>query len=226
MALSEFFDRQREFTPRKSAVKKEAVWRQRGSRYLRNTKRPFRKSDLVRSDPDLNQKILTLITRAYPLIASSFDRHLGRVAVKAFDAWPQETGLSKSLLDLEYTTTDETLGGSLVCRAPYAYFIREGQQGKRKSKNRRLTSGELAIMNKPPRGVDPDAWKQAVVAGSRQVDLVNYAYARAVLNRIQKAQKKRRRPRKGRRVSDELVFTPGNIAAGRIFDDISKALGD
>jgi len=226
VALSEFFERQRKYTPKKSAVRKEAVWRQRGSRYLRGTKQPFRPSDLVRPDPDLNTKVLALITRAYPLIANSFNRHLGRLAVSMFDQWPVSTGLSKALLDLDYDVTDTTLGGSVVCRAPYAYYIREAQSGKQRGRERSLTPEELAIMARPPRGVDRDVWRQAVVAGSRQVDLVDYAYAVGVLRNIDKAQKKRRRPRKGRRVADELVFTPGKVAAGRIYDDILKALGD
>ena len=225
MALSEFFERQRKYRPTKKAVRKKAVWRQRGSRYLRGRKQPMRPSDLVQPDPEVNEKILALITRAYPLIADSFNRHLGTLAVRMFDDWPVLSGLSKSLLDLEYDVTDTTLGGSVVCRAPYAYFIREAQQGKRHGRERRLSPEELAIMAKPPRGVSVDAWNQALVVGSRQVDLVSYAYAVGVVRNIKKAQTKRRRPRKGRRVADALVFEPGKLAAGRIYDDILDGMG-
>ena len=155
----------------------------------------MRPSDLVQPDPEVNEKILALITRAYPLIADSFNRHLGTLAVRMFDDWPVLSGLSKSLLDLEYDVTDTTLGGSVVCRAPYAYFIREAQQGKRHGRERRLSPEELAIMAKPPRGVSVDAWKQAIVVGSRQVDLVSYAYAVGVVRNIKKASSAERAPR-------------------------------
>ncbi len=224
MALSEFFERQRQFTASRAAVKKRATWNQRGSRYLRGRTPPGPRS-LVQSDPDLNEKMADLIERAYPVISRSFNKHLGPAAVSAFDAWPVESGLSKSLVDLAYSTDSDSLSGVLECRAPYAYYIREPKGGKRRPKDRRLSPAELVIMSKPPKGVDRDEWTQAVVMSSKVVDPVTYGYARAVVKKLGTAKKKRRRGRKGKRVSDELVFGPATAAANRIFDDISKDLG-
>ena len=225
MALSEFFERQRQYSASKAAVKKRATWKQQGSRYLRGRTPPGPRS-LVQSDPNLNQKIAALIEKAYPLIAQSYNKHLGPAAVAAFDAWPVDSGLSKSLVDLSYKTDSDTLSGVLECRAPYAYYIREPKGGKRRPKDRRLSPEELVIMGKPPKGVDGQDWKQAVVVSSKVVDPVTYGYARAVLNKLGAAKKKRRRGRKGKRVSDELVFGPAKVAADRIYDEILKGLGD
>lgn len=230
MALSEFFARQ---YPRnqmsKAAQIKEARWHRRGNYYMGKSgrrNRYMRDSDLVFPDPQLERKIFQLIEQAYPAIAASFNKHLGPMAVAMFKNWPYETGLSLHLLAFEWEITETTLGGSIVCRAPYTYFIREGQKGKEKGRKvgRELTPEELEIMAKPPRGVTKEAWKQAVVVSAKQVDLVNYGYAIGVLRKIGKAQKRRRAPRKGRRVADALVFEPGKVAAGRIYDDILDGL--
>ena len=227
MALSEFFHRQMPRSrPSPKAVKKMGRWSRRGHHYMKYTG-GLRDSDLVLPDPQLEKKIFQLIEQAYPLIAQSFDRHLGPMANHMFKTWPYETGLSLGLLGFEWEVTDTSLGGSIVCRAPYAYFIREGRKGKKRGRKiaRELTPGELAITAKPPRGVSRDEWRQAMITASRQVDLVDYAYAKGVLSRIKGAQKKRRAPRKGRRVVDALVFDPGKVAAGAIYDDILNGLG-
>ena len=227
MALSEFFERQQP-TRRlgRRAQIKEARWHRRGHHYLKHTG-GMRENDLIQPDPLLNKKIFQLIERAYPMIADSFNRHLGPVANQMFKSWPYDTGLSLSLLGFEWEITDTKLAGSIVCNAPYAYFIREGQKGKKKGREitRELKPEELAMMGKPPRGISRKKWAQAIAVGAKQVDLVNYGYAIGVLRRIDLAQTRRQAPRKGRRVADALVFDPGKVAAGRIYDDIIDGMG-
>jgi hypothetical protein len=226
MALSEFFQRQRQYTPKASAVRKSIVWRTRGSKYLRGYNIRFDPSMLVRPDPKTGEKILELINQAYPAIGAAFDKHMGRLAVEAFDRWPIDTGLSKSLLGLEYYTRGETLSGQFVCTAPYAYFIRDRSAERRRAKNRTLSSSELQIMKRPPEGVRRDKWKQACMVASRRIDPINYGYCVGVLRKIEGATGKRRRTRRGRRVADRLVFRPGKTTAEEIAADIAKALGD
>jgi len=226
VALSEFFER-RNYPITEKGFEKEARWHRRGHYYLRGGYGGVRDSDLVQPDRNLNKKIFKLIEAAYPMIADSFNRRLGPVAMQMFKSWPYDTGLSRSLLGFEWEITDTKLAGSLVCNAPYAYFIREGQKGKEKGRQiaRELKPEELAMMGKPPRGVTRKKWAQAIAVGSRQVDLVNYGYAIGVLRRIDLAQTRREAPRKGRRVADALVFDPGKVAADRIYDDILDGMG-
>jgi len=226
MALSEFFQRQRQYTPKASSVRKSVLWRTRGSRYLRGYNIRFDPNMLVRPDPNTAEKILDLINRAYPAIGAAFDKHMGALAVEAFDKWPVKTGLSKSLLGLEYFTREDTLSGQFVCTAPYAYFIRDGTADRRRAKNRTLSSRELEIMRNPPEGVSRDKWQQACVVASRRIDPITYAYCVGVLNKIRAATGKRRQTRRGRRVADRLVFRPGKSTAQQIAEDIAKALGD
>ena len=211
MALSEFFERQQP-TKRlgRRAQIKEARWHRRGHYYLRYYG-GMREDDLIQPGPLLNKKIFQLIERAYPMIADSFNRHLGPMANQMFKSWPYDTGLSLSLLGVEWEITDTKLAGSIVCTAPYTYFIREGQKGKKKGREitRELKPEELAMMGKPPRGISRKKWAQAIAVGAKQVDLVNYGYAIGVLRRIDLAQTRRQAPRKGRRVADALVFDPG-----------------
>jgi len=226
MALSEFFQRQRQYTPKASAVRKSIVWRTRGSKYLRGYNIRFDPNMLVRPDPKTGEKILELINQAYPAIGAAFDKHMGRLAVEAFDRWPIDTGLSKSLLGLEYYTRGETLSGQFVCTAPYAYFIRDRSAERRRAKNRKFRASELQIMRRPPEGVRRDKWEQACMVASRRIDPITYAYCVGVLNKIRSATGKRRRTRRGRRVADRLVFRPGKKTAKEIAEDIAKALGD
>lgn len=83
---------------------------------------------LVQVDRGLQAVVADLMHRVNPAAAEAFNRHLGPVAGAAFQRWPVDTGLSKSLLTLEYGLSADgaTLTGSLVNRAPYALFIRRG----------------------------------------------------------------------------------------------------
>ncbi len=226
MALSEFFERQRTFKPSRKAINKSAIWKQRGSSYLRGYNIKFDPAMLVRPDPDIAEKLLALINEAYPAIGQAFDKNMGELATEAFDRWPVETGLSKSLLGLEYFAREETLSGQFVCTAPYAYFVRDRTKQERKRKKRRLSSSELEIMSDPPDRYGRALWQQACLVASQRIDPITYAYATGVAKRIKAATGKRRRSKRGRRVADRLVFKPGKKTAAAIAADIAKALGD
>jgi len=224
MALSEFFERQQEYQASPSAVRKRAMWAARGNRYL-SASGGLRRSDLVQPDPDLNRKLTALTEQAFPVVSRAFNDHFGPMAVEAFDLWPVASGLSKSLLDLEYEIEGDALVGSLVNRAPYAYYIREGQKGRERSRRpRSFLPEEVAMMDRAPKGVSRKEWKQAIAVGAKQVDLVSYGYAVGVLKNIQKAQSKKRRPKKGRRIADALVFRPGLDAATKMESQIAGGI--
>jgi len=222
MALSEFFERQREYQASPSAVRKRATWSARGNRYLRASG-GLRRDDLVQPDPDLNRKLALLTEQAFPVVSRAFNDHLGPVAVAAFESWPVASGLSKSLLDLEYKIDGDALVGVLVDRAPYAYYIRERTRTPR-AKPRSFRPEEVAMMDRPPKGATREEWIQAIAVGAKQVDPVSYGYAVGVLKNIRKSESKKRRPRKGKRVADDLVFRPGLDAATKMESQIAGGI--
>ena len=225
MALSEFFQRQRTYTPSASAVRKRIQWETKGAQYLAGYSSKVPKGSLVRPDPDVAAKIQALTVQAFPVIGRAFDRHMGALAVSSFDEWPVASGFSKSLLALEYDAGTETLTSSVVCLAPYAYFIRRPTK-KDRPKERRLRGEELDILNKPPEGFERKLWQQSCVAASRNVSRISYAYVVGVYRRVEAATTKRRRPRRGKKVADQLVFKPGRKTAEDIAADIAQGLGD
>lgn len=111
--------------------RQRARWTLRGNKYLRNYG-GMKKDALVQVDPDLQVHVLSLIEQIAPSLATAYDRHLGAAAQAAFRAWPVKSGLSKSLLALEYTTRGRgaTFIGHVRNRAPYAWFIRYSGGGK------------------------------------------------------------------------------------------------
>lgn len=80
----------------------------------------------IQVDPDLSRLAVELIEAVAPAVANAFTRHLVPVAEFAFDNWPVDSGFSKSLLGLEFSIGDDgfTFRGTLVNRAPYAFFIK------------------------------------------------------------------------------------------------------
>lgn len=81
---------------------------------------------VVRLDPKLQSDMLRLITDLAPMLTDAFDRHFGQLVIDAFFAWPEKTGLSKSMLELRYFTTNnaERFHGAIVPRAPYSIYIK------------------------------------------------------------------------------------------------------
>ena len=101
---------------------KEQQWITKGSRYLRA--RQDLSSKTVRVDPRLTEDLLRLIDSMAPAVVAAFDAHLGRLAFEAWRQWPVGTGLSKSLIGLEYSLDGDRFVGEIVCTAPYVFFIK------------------------------------------------------------------------------------------------------
>lgn len=111
--------------PSGSLGAKRARWELRGEKYMRNTGIK-NANQLVRPDPALQRAVVDLIEAVAPAVVRAYDKHLGPLAAEALERWPVASGLSKSLLSLEYTTGSDglTFKGRIVSRAPYSIFIR------------------------------------------------------------------------------------------------------
>lgn len=129
----------------KALAGKEALWKDRGASYLRgrpDLKQWFKVGNgdayMVRVDPKLARDLLDFIESINPAIVRAFDTHLGRLAFDAWSAWPVSSGLSRSLIGLEYTADGERFVGQIVNTAPYVFFI-EG------SPHRKLLEGPAPV---------------------------------------------------------------------------------
>jgi hypothetical protein len=122
----------------KAAVQKRAQWESRGDRYLKRYG-GMRQGQLVTVDPRLQEQVLRWMSHAAPALAEAYNLYLVPIAERAWEAWPMKTGLSKSLLSLEFAIEHGGAGfrGSIRNRAPYAAFI--GPTGDQKGETvRRL----------------------------------------------------------------------------------------
>jgi hypothetical protein len=192
-SLTEFFEASKSYTPSESSVRKKVEWEQSASKYL--AKKPsVRRGMWVKPDPDVDQMIANVLSDACPLIAEPFNETLGKLALEAFKQWPVESGLSKSLIDLEYKTTETEVRGVLRCTAPYAYMIREKQNKQKISQAKRSAdksssktsawkkSDWIAVAKNPPKYLDARIWAAAVWRLSRRGQgLQDYAYASATV---------------------------------------------
>jgi hypothetical protein len=75
-------------------------------------------------DPALQDMVRGYIEAVAPALADAYATELDPIAQEAYDRWPIKSGLSKSLLSLEYTTDGNIFTRSLVDRAEYAGSIR------------------------------------------------------------------------------------------------------
>lgn len=103
-------------------VRKMAQWAGRGGFYLRKT---GLKADIITVDSKLQADMIRWIEQLAPALGEAMDAHLAPLAQEAFDAWPVESGLSKSLVNLEYGVEGGVFFGAITCRAPYTTFIRQ-----------------------------------------------------------------------------------------------------
>jgi len=90
---------------------------------------PAKKSkytEVIRLDPQLARDMMRIVNDLAPMMTSAFDTHFGQLAIDAFFAWPKKTGLSKSMLELRYFTTDDAqrFHAVIVPRAPYSIYIK------------------------------------------------------------------------------------------------------
>ena len=128
-----FFDAQEAFIAsvdsRRTAVIKRARWNNAGASYLQGRGRKFDAQSLVKVDTNVQRLALRWIEGVAPRTADVFNRYFVPIAAKAFDRWPVDTGLSKSLIGLAFSIgeNNESFTGTLTCKAPYAYFINRGR---------------------------------------------------------------------------------------------------
>lgn len=64
------------------------------------------------------------IVQIAPALAVAYDRHLRPIAINAFNRWPVKSGLSKSLLTVEYRQDNHGFWATVKNEAPYAGFIK------------------------------------------------------------------------------------------------------
>lgn len=107
-------------------ARKEELWSQKAEHYLRGHKGLASRFSGIRVDPKLQRMVLDLMGDIAPALQSAYDKHLGRLAFSAWRQWPHDTGLSASMIGLEYTVESggTTFKGSLFSRAPYTVFIK------------------------------------------------------------------------------------------------------
>jgi len=91
---------------------------------------PISQKGSIRVDPDLNRTIAGFIRRLAPTVARAFNEHFIPYAQNEYEHWPEYTGKSKKMLDIEF----EIKGGgvelwcSFVSRAVYTRWIWRGQK--------------------------------------------------------------------------------------------------
>lgn len=104
------------------AQAQERRWTMSGKRYLKAYK--GLNGQLIRFPAELLNLVEQQIEAIAPPLAAAFDGRLGRLAFDAWREWPEATGLSRSLIDIEYEQRDTTFIGRVVSRAPYTVFIK------------------------------------------------------------------------------------------------------
>lgn len=115
-------------------VRKEQRWERRAKSYLSGGYESLLRAgmDSVRADPEIARSVVRLMNGIAPALQRAFDAHLPALAFKAVREWPFDTGLSASLLSLEYDVNEagDTFTGRFASRAGYTVFI-EGQPHRR-----------------------------------------------------------------------------------------------
>ena len=202
-SLDEFFEQQRQYSPNKSAVKRRADWKARLAKPQVRGGRKARPDDLVKVDSKLQYKIARAIGEACPMISEPFNDTLGELALNAFKWWPVETGMSKSMLALEYKYESNEMRGILKNTAPYAYMIkslyiykkkpkgnpRTAPVGRRKPKSDPNVGGWLKIGNNPASGRALARWRAATFKTSRWQVPVSYAGVQATYKQMDSTKK-------------------------------------
>lgn len=85
---------------------------------------PTTQRGLIRQGPGLAKTLFELVQTLDGNLAQAYDRHLGALALYAFDEWPVSSGLSKAMLELTYTAAGGQFVGRINSRAPYTPFIK------------------------------------------------------------------------------------------------------
>jgi hypothetical protein len=183
---------------RQRITRKAQRWQERGDRYMRGRNVPRDQS--IRPPADLNQMMAAHIERAYPAVADAIQRYFLPVAWRAVERWPVDTGLSRSMLSLDFFASDSEYGVRLANRAPYVWYI---------GRARRQKGGHTVVRAVLDAG-DSGQEKQRKIA--------------AFFDHQKQADAGKRRAR-GHAVT-VLVFRPGEAAAADMQAAIGAKLGD
>ena len=110
-------------------ARKLANWKVKAPQYMRAAK-PGNPRALVQPPSDLNPDIADLLEKIATTHAASMDDEFSAVMGAAFENWPVYSGLSKSLLNLQYEADADGLIAVLSSNAPYTSYI-AGKPAKR-----------------------------------------------------------------------------------------------
>jgi len=82
--------------------------------------------------PDFYKQLSNMMADAAPKLIAAIDRYLPDLAIDVFDKWPVDTGLSKTLIGLEYkgAADGQTIIATLAMRAPYTLYIKGNPAGE------------------------------------------------------------------------------------------------
>lgn len=201
MSLSEFYDSQRAYQSSVQQVRDRVDWRPAIQAFSKPSGK-VDKSQPIQVDPDLSQKMAAAIVESCSVIAEPINKHMGRLALDAFHRWPIKSGFSKSQIDLQYKTTHTRLEAVVVCRAPYAYMIREKAKQEREARDKRRVRRSLRakveianrrkwveIAENPARKKDPKIWKAAAMVAARSQGRTTYAGVMVVYRRVKNESK-------------------------------------
>lgn len=85
---------------------------------------PTNQRGLVRQGPGLARSLFDLVQTLDANLAAAYDKHLGELALHAFNQWPVSSGLSKAMIELSYTAAGGKFVGRINSRAPYTPYIK------------------------------------------------------------------------------------------------------
>jgi hypothetical protein len=101
--------------------RKADQWAARGAHYLRG--RPDIGEWMRRQDAGVEKFAERLATLMPAALAKAYDQQIAPVAFNAWRKWPVASGLSKSLIDVQYGQRGDDFSGRIVSGAPYTFFI-------------------------------------------------------------------------------------------------------
>ena len=65
-----------------------------------------------------------IVDEINPAIVAAMDTHVAKLAFEAWREWPVQSGLSKSLIGLEYRADGDSFTGAVTNTTPYVFFIK------------------------------------------------------------------------------------------------------
>jgi hypothetical protein len=86
---------------------------------------PVNQKGLIRMGAGLSKTLFDLVQTLDANLSKGYDEHMGELALSAFDRWPVQSGLSKAMLELSYTSAGGKFIGTINSRAPYTRYIKK-----------------------------------------------------------------------------------------------------